>query len=178
MISVKDAIIFIKNAWNDVTVSTIRNCWANTNLIVKENSFQKTEMEEDISLTNKEKELNNILIKLLPNEDFYASDFLSIAEENEIHGILDDDAIVNLMKPLDQKPTNENLDAHENSDPNDISIKTTSMEEARRALDILKSYFYQNVNCTDFDIANLEYFEKSLREEIPSKKQSTLDTWF
>lgn len=48
--SIKDAIIYLSYAWNDITESCIKNCWRKTKLAEKINLVENANVDEEINL--------------------------------------------------------------------------------------------------------------------------------
>ena len=58
LISLKDAVRFTKIAWDDVSASTIENCWKHTGLIAREAGEVENRIE-NVSVTNQDIDLMN-----------------------------------------------------------------------------------------------------------------------
>lgn len=156
-ITIKEAIIFSKFAWDDVTTTTIQHCWNHTKLV-----NEKFEIK-----ASGENEINNLdcLINDLKLDDATSgSEYLEIESSIPVHISLDDCEIVEFVN-------DQSEDCEINS-----SLSITH-KEAKKAFETLSNYFYQSEEC-DSDYINLiRNISKKLDNLKCKPKQQTLVDW-
>ena len=167
-LNVKEAIDFIAEAWDNVTQTTIRNCWKKTGILPSSDLIVDDINMEDFELD----ELDEIDIDFLPEADNLRN-YLEILDEDiptEEH--LTDEQILNLLQDEEYESENESEDEE---------VLIVSEKEEIEACKTLINYFEQQ-NDPAFSIDDLHIFKKYLRiikaKVFNSKHQTTLDNFF
>lgn len=171
LISYKEAFIFIRHAWDNLTNNTIKNCWDHTKILCEDiiNANKSIKIEETNEFLNCRKEINEIINFLAPNSEFTANDIITIIDENDDN--LNEDDV------LDLNTNNEENEQSEDS-KNDTVNEEITISKARNALDTLKDFFFQKKDCSNTDINYLEYFTFRLRKDFKNYRQSKISEWF
>lgn len=162
-INIFDAINFISNAWNQVTVETIKSSWNKTKIINYNSS-----VAED---SNQESEINEIndLINELPFTDHLnADEFITIDQNLVVQEEMTDDEIVKIVKQR-----SENEDDNETDEPEPIVTGT----EAIKGLEVALKYVQQKNLEIDFQIIKSvnklkrEISHKSFQEKVQTRME-------
>jgi hypothetical protein len=80
-ITLKDAILFIKYAWDAVSSITITNCWRATNILNNNQPVLASEDRPDINV------IQDMINTLTASSVCAASEFINITDEDNVHGI-------------------------------------------------------------------------------------------
>lgn len=171
-INIKEAIDYIAEAWENVTQSTIRNCWVKTGILPSSDYIlDEIDMEEeDFEL----EDLDEINIDDLPEEevdDLYEY-FQTFDNDIPTEEHLTDEQIINLVQ------------IEEGDDESDISDEELSVVTDKEGAEALKTFisYFQQQNGEEFNVNDLYVFRKYLRivraKEFNSKEQTSLDMFF
>ncbi|CAB4375839.1 unnamed protein product [Rhizophagus irregularis] len=167
-LNIKEAIDYIAEAWEDITPTTIQNCWKKTGILLASDFLVNDSNMQDFEIDESD-ELDGININCLPEVDELREYLQMLDQDIPTEKQLNDEQIINLLQ-------NENDESDD--DDSDEEILLVSEKQGVDALKIFINYFEQQ-NDTEFNIDDLRIFRKYLRiariKEINSKKQSTLD---
>ncbi|CAB5310037.1 unnamed protein product [Rhizophagus irregularis] len=173
-LNIKEAIDYIAEAWENVTQTTIRNCWVKTGILPSSDCIIDDVNMQGIEL-NELDELNEINLDLLPEADDLREYFHMLDHDIPTEEHLTDEQIINLLQD----------EGNESDSEGDISDDEEAMivieKKGVEALKIFINYFEQQ-NDPEFNIDELYVFRKYLRilkvREFNSKHQTTLDIFF
>ena len=169
-LNIKEAIDFIADAWNNVTQTTIRNCWMKTGIlpnsddaIMVDANIQDPKFDDSMNVINTFPDASGV------NEYLDSFDQNVPAEE-----YLNDEQIINLVQF--EKEANE-----EDNDTSDEEIPLVSAKQAVNGLKTFIQYFEQQNNDSQFNTNELYIFRKYFHivkvKETNSKRQGTLDNF-
>ena len=165
-INVKEAIEFIAEAWDNVAITTIKNCWCKTGIL---SSPVREIIDVASSDSNGERFINN-----LPDEQ-------RIILENCMHQL---DVPVPTEEPLSFDEIVDLVNAENVEYTNDDSgegVLPVQLKEARIGLETAIKFFEQQYD-VGFDIKDLRVFRKYLNllnvKEFQSKQQQKIDNYF
>ena len=172
--NIKEAIDYIADAWNNVTQTTIENCWIKTGILASDNinDIDNVNNNNDINLDLNE--LESLLSELPEDSDGLLEYFQMLDKEIPTEEILNDEQIINFI----QRDENEKDDDDDDDDDDVIPLIS-----AKKAVDLLETYinYFEQQNDDDFDFNDLRIFKKYLRvtkfKAFNSKNQTILDTF-
>ncbi|CAB5393057.1 unnamed protein product [Rhizophagus irregularis] len=168
-LNIKEAIDYIAESWNNVTPTTIQNCWIKTGILPScdDDNTDEEDLDDD--------ELENLLINL-PEETADVLEYFQLLDREiptEEH--LTEEQIIDMVRN-EENQVEESEDDDENEE-----IPLISVKKAINGLETFVNYFEQQED-SEFNIGDLRIFRKYLRvirvREINAKKQSTLDGFF
>jgi len=86
--NVFQAIQYIIQAWEEIILTTIQNCWCHTNILSTDVNVLNNIQQSDTSVLEKLAEMLDTLC--LPNQ-MGVNEFLTISNENIVYEVLEDD---------------------------------------------------------------------------------------
>jgi len=123
---VLQAIRFIIQAWDEVNVDTIRNCWCHIKIL-------PTHINADTNVRNVLEDENLVLNDLADafqalnfSHQMQLEEFLNILEEDVVYEIPEDDRIIEELVYLFKNADEENLDSEEIDDSYEIPVINTN----------------------------------------------------
>ncbi|CAG8753264.1 2370_t:CDS:2, partial [Acaulospora morrowiae] len=135
-LNILEAIRWIIDAWGEVPVSVIKNCWFHTGLIQRPLSIEINSIEE---ITRHEVDLLNSGIKALNLPDSMETDgYINNPEELETHDAPTLDDIVEAFR--------EEMDEE---DDEDTELREISCAEARSALEVMRMFVLQSEDAAE-----------------------------
>ncbi|CAB5372344.1 unnamed protein product [Rhizophagus irregularis] len=173
-LNIKEAIDYIAEAWENVTQTTIRNCWVKTGILPSSDCIIDDVNMQGIEL-NELDELNEINLDLLPEADDLREYFHMLDHDIPTEEHLTDEQIINLL----QDEGNESNSEGDISDDEEAMLVTE-----KKGVEALKTFinYFEQQNDPEFNIDELHVFRKYLRilkvREFNSKHQTTLDIFF
>ncbi|CAB5293589.1 unnamed protein product [Rhizophagus irregularis] len=173
-LNIKEAIDYIAEAWENVTQTTIQNCWVKTGILPSSDCIIDDVNMQGIEL-NELDELNEINLDLLPEADDLREYFHMLDHDIPTEEHLTDEQIINLL----QDEGNESNSEGDISDDEEAMIVTE-----KKGVEALKTFinYFEQQNDPEFNIDELHIFRKYLRilkvREFNSKHQTTLDIFF
>ncbi|XP_056017299.1 tigger transposable element-derived protein 6-like [Ostrea edulis] len=169
-------IRFVKRAWDEVSPTTIQNCWRHSGLTVNAHN------DHDISTSTDsgEEDFSDLLAEAYRRLEIDDDMQLSVAEfvgldKNSVNcDTLTDDMIMDSITRSDDAPS---IDGDESEYDDDFESKVPTTNEAKSALEkVLR--FCETFNDKDV-IEKCIYIQDFISKSTASKsKQSTLDTFF
>lgn len=182
-ITVKNAICYIYLAWQEISSSTIKNCFKHAGW-----SIQNKNSEMSSNLNNEEDSTidvyNNFIHKANINDPMEESEFLSISY-NENETILEE-SLANKIDEMETKNDNsENksnskvIDYDDDEEEEDEEEKeeervVISKKDCYKSLEILKKYFNQPTRFNLNAINGINEISKALKKDICN---GNLDDW-
>ena len=170
--SVLQAIQYIIQGWNEVTTSTIKNCWNHVKILsdaISRDIFEDNiyEENEDAMLDD---ELNRGIEALnLPNM-MQVKEFLAIPEEDIVYEIPNISEFADMFK---NGPT-DNPDELDDS----VEMEIILTNEALQSLKTVNLFLLQQENASE-QIKLLGKIEKFIKkEQFNSMQQTTIDQYF
>ena len=118
----KQAIRFIKLAWDDVTERTIVNCWKHTGLIERENN-EVVDRNINVFTPNTDNMLMSRVYEDLdidPDMRLTISEFVEIDRNAEIAEDVTDDMILNAIQPQTSDTDSNVTSVDEDSDSEEV----------------------------------------------------------
>jgi len=165
----KEAIDYIAEAWENVTQTTIQNCWKKTGILTSSDDD-----DVDIDMEDFESDEDEFDLDYLLEDDSLQDYFKTFEQEIPTEEFLTEDQIINLIQ-------NEEEENESDEDTSDEEIPSVSAKNGVNALKIFINYFEQQDDA-EFNVDDLYIFRKYLRvaktKEFNSKTQSTLDRFF
>ena len=189
--NVLQAIQYIIQGWNEVTVETIRNCWHHTKILPNTEHLDGIEADDDNKADNDTEtdddakaddiEANDLVLNEiskmleilnLPNS-MDVKELLNIPEENIIYEIPEDDQIVaELIEIFKKKPDENTNDLNEIDDSTEI--ETVKPSVALKCLTSVHTFLLQQENA-DECVKLVNILEKFIRNR---QTQTTINQFF
>src|SRR3954453_11095075 len=172
-LNVKEAIDYISEAWENVTQTTIRNCWVKTGILPSSDYLVDDINMEDLEI-NEVDDFDDVDIDLLPEADDLRNYFEMLDHDIPTEERLTNEQIINLLQD----------EENESEDDGDISDEEALVVSKKKGVEALKTFinYFEQQNDSDFNIDDLWIFRKYLRiikiREFNSKNQTTLDIFF
>lgn len=171
-LNVKEAIDYIAEAWNNVTPTTIQNCWKKTEILPDFIDEDDVNDEEEDDMHIQEEDEIETFLNELPEAEALREYFQMLDQEIPTEEYLTEDQIVNMVL-TEEKEESESED--------DDEIPLILVNKAVDGLKTFISYFEQQDNFK-YSVNDLHIFRKYLQvvkvDEFNSKKQSTLDMYY
>lgn len=186
-INIKKCIKYVAHAWDNVTNTTIKNCWLKANIMP-----EYGEPSDDESVDRKDHENNNdiqlelerlreleevqVLINKLDFEDpFTAEEFVFYDDSERTTEMISDEEILKSIQP------NNNQEKEEIEEIEEEPLPTITHNEVIECYDKVILYLRQekNYGSNDEDIKFIKKLKKeALRERFCSAKQINLNNFF
>lgn len=164
-LTIKDAIIFLYLAWNDVSQLTIENCFIKAKWFSKETSLIDA---EDVDMGY----IYDEFIRVTDIKDPVDQKLFNDLCFTENDAILEDIEKDEIITTVDEKEHETEL---EMENVGEINEEIITKKEVYNALQTLKNYFNQQEGYNDDAIRGLDYLSKSLRAK---RLGGTLEHWF
>ncbi|CAG8609799.1 3798_t:CDS:1, partial [Racocetra fulgida] len=180
-------IDFIAELWDNVSNTTIQNCWnktkilSNTSKANADTTNQHT--KNDTLLENKE--IEEIVAKL-PDKSFYAlktiqaiQTYLQVINKPiTMEEVLDNERIISIL----QAEENEELIGQKDEDEDEVPNSLVAAAEAYDAMQTIICYEEQESSKSNLSLEELEFLRKLLKEykciHEKSKKQTKITSFF
>ena len=170
-VSVKDAICFIKRAWDSVTSSTILHCWQHIGLIPRTTDENSTSDEDDIPLAELLRQTTTAL-NIEPEIAMTTEEFLTVDNNAEIFPDMSEDDILNIVR----QPQGE--DSEDEESDTEPEVPPPTIKETKAALTTIFR-FIESEDMEDSDLNLCLALEKRLQNVIKTKsKQSVMTDFF
>ncbi|CAG8789031.1 6822_t:CDS:2, partial [Gigaspora rosea] len=185
-ITIKKAIDFIAESWDNVSNTTIQNCWNKTRILPNTNEPDMDTVdqpESDILLENNE--IEEIVAKL-PDESLYAPEtaqvittYLQVIDEPvATEEILDDEGIISMV----QADENEESVSQEIEDEDEVPDPPVTAAEVFNAMQTVIRYEEQENSESNLSLEELGFLRNLLKEYKrvyeKSKKQKKITSFF
>ncbi|CAB4444239.1 unnamed protein product [Rhizophagus irregularis] len=166
-LNIKEAIDYIATSWNDVTSTTIQNCWLKTDILPSTSDDNISDMDsnytEDIEESNFEalEYIFNNLPEAAEVQEYLQQLDSSIPTEDHLSA---DEQIVNLVQFEEMECENE-----------DTSDKEMPLVTAKRAADSLETFikfFEQQHDDSKFNTKDLSIFRMIMTRTEPNWSSS------
>ncbi|CAG8680845.1 3466_t:CDS:1, partial [Cetraspora pellucida] len=172
------AIHFLIQSWDEVSISTIQNCWSHMKILSADTSFYLRSPSEDLCRTA-DPVLNDILNAFetldLPNP-MPVKKFLAIPEENTIYEVPSDDQVItNLVKTFRaDEPTTVELEDVDDS----FKIPIVNANTANVSLETVRTFLLQQNDAEEY-INALRKVEKFIKKvKVTQMQQCKIDQFF
>jgi hypothetical protein len=173
--SVLQAIQYIIQGWNNVTIETIYNYWRHIKILPIDTNVNPDFPLDDHEVDDHEvsDELTNALKALNFSDIMELEEFLNISEENIICEILDNDEIIteivdNFKKKLNEKNTNDDLDEIDDS----IEEEVINFSVALKSLKKVHTFLFQQEYAHEH-LKLVDTIEKFIRKKQKNSMQQT-----
>jgi hypothetical protein len=164
----KEAIDYVASAWNNVSQTTIQNCWVKTGILP---SYDEVDVDDDIIQDFEDDDEIEDLLNELPENDEIRDYFQVLDHQIPTEEHLNEEQIINMIRA-----DNEEMEGYENDDEEEIV--SIPIQKAVNGLETFINFFEQQ-NDVAFDFNDLRIFRKYVRvvrvKEINLRKQGTLD---
>jgi hypothetical protein len=174
-IDIKKCIKYVAHAWNNITQSTIENCWLKADILPKDNG-NEIDMDADIQIYSahiKELEEVQALIDELGFENqINAEEFIHCDDSEITTEMLSNEEILKAVLPNNQeKVTEESLDP----------LPPVTHNDAIESYDKVILYLEQQEDCFDMKKEELKFIKKlkkeALKQRFISAKQTNLNSF-
>jgi hypothetical protein len=174
--NVLQAIRYIVQSWDEITVKTIQNCWYHTEILSPDT--------DDIGLHDEVGETDNLILDELRNglkalrlpNAMQMKEFLTIPEEDITYEVLEDDQIIAELVNIFKSGENNINDLDEMDDSTEIPIISTNV--AFKSLENIRTFLLQQED-TNEHIKLMSIIEKFIRKQkINLMQQTTIDQYF
>jgi DDE superfamily endonuclease len=178
------AIQFSVNAWNDVSSTTIFNCFRHTNILPTTMETNNNE-EEELFIGHNElmNELYTNIGALRLQNPMEVDDFINYSEENAVDELLTDQEIVDLLKPEANEFSNaeevNNVEEGSEKCDNSIEMRKITNQEALDVLEIASRYLMQQDYNLTQHINIISGVNRVIRKlQIKTMQQTSLELFF
>jgi len=174
-LDVLTAILFIVNAWNNVTSMTIFNCFRHTKLLPVTVGIDNCNDCGNLSTSDEQlvNELHENIKALRLQNAMEVEDYINYSEESSKEELLIDQEIIDLTKTLESEETS---DAEEDES---LQAHRVTHSEALKALDIVSHYFLQQSQDMSEYIGTISKITKIVRNlQVTSLQQTNLELFF
>lgn len=139
-ITIKQAILFSKWAWDDISADIIKNCWIKTGILEKTLNLQEDEFLETIG------EIDSIIKTVVQENSISAAEYIEIEREFDVSKEeITNEQIVKIVKEIDSKEEEEKELVETNGVVNDLNeIVIVTNNDAFKALKLFETYLLQN----------------------------------
>ena len=142
-INLREALCFIKDAWNDVKSQTINKCWEHTSIIARRDLLNDDPTEigqaEEEVIREISEGLQNLTV--IPNEHrMSVNEWLDIDRNEETGETLSDEAIIEIVQP----PAIRENESGESDEEVENPPRTVTTRKATAALETLITYIEQH----------------------------------
>jgi hypothetical protein len=174
--NVLQAIRYIVQSWDEITVKTIQNCWYHTEILSPDT--------DDIGLHDEVGETDNLILDELRNglkalrlpNAMQMKEFLTIPEEDITYEVLEDDQIIAELVNIFKSGENNINDLDEMDDSTEIPIISTNV--AFKSLENIRTFLLQQEYTNEY-IKLMSIIEKFIRKQkINLMQQTTIDQYF
>ena len=163
-VNIRNAIEFVVEAWNQVDPVTIENCWLKTGIISLEDEHD-IDTKLDFNKENDENDLNNAIQKLPYDDILSALEYINADKLSEDEILLDDDEIIETVRPRDNKEIAQ--------DDDDEVIPNISLSDVLNSVE--KLITFQNFPPENYEVTNEESkILKGIRKKILRFKSESL----
>ena len=176
--NVLQAIHFLIQSWDEVSTSTIRNCWSHTKILPADTSFYLRSPSEDLRRTA-DPVLNDILNALetldLP-DPMPVEEFLAIPEENVVYEVPSDDQVItDLVETFRaDEPTTVELEDIDDS----LEIPIVSANTANVSLETVRTFLLQQNDAEEY-VNALRKVKKFIKKvKATQMQQRKIDQFF
>lgn len=166
-LNLKQAVCFIRAAWQNVSPNVIKNCWAHAGLIDKDIS----EKDTSVFTLTPTSHIQTILVKLSTALTATAYIDLDAVEPTEKE-MSDEEIVQAVLCEVDNSGEEEEYEKDENLVP------APSLNEAQQALTVVLRYFQSNSHASAEDIDKLADIDKLLKDVATSNLCQTKITSF
>jgi hypothetical protein len=176
--NVLQAIQYIIQSWDEVTIKTIQNCWRHTEILSFNNNIiidETNDIDEADDLIFDE-QLNNAIKTLHFSNAMKVKEFLTIPEEDNVYEILEDDQIITELV----NTFKSNRDGIDNLDDMDDSteVPTVSINVALKSLKNIHTFLFQQEDANEY-IKSIDKIGKFIKKKKKNMmQQATLDQYF
>nr|CAG8435620.1 13587_t:CDS:1 [Entrophospora candida] len=150
-LNVKEAIYFIAEAWNNVTETTIQNCWIKTGILPNSNDI----IMVNVNIQGSELDDNENNIIILPDADDVNEYFDSFDQNVPTQEHLNDEEIISLVQF-------EEMGENGDDSSSDEEIPLIPVKNTINGLETFINFFEQQKNNEKFKIDDLHIFRKYL----------------
>ncbi|CAB4386263.1 unnamed protein product [Rhizophagus irregularis] len=109
---IRNAIDFVVEAWNQVDLLTIKNCWLKTGIILPDDE-RDVDIELNFNRENNENNLNDAIQKLPYDDILSGLEYINVDKLGEDEILLEDDEIVETVRSRHNAETVQNDDENE-----------------------------------------------------------------
>lgn len=161
-LNLKQAVYFVKAAWQNVSPAVVQNCWVHAGLITKDSLLKNSVTEEPVASSVPTSDVQAILGKLPGAGSLMsASEYINVDAAEATEQEMTDDEIVQAV--LCEAEDSE-LEARDEEEE-EPDIPPPSLREARQAMTVLLRYFESNNNTTVEEMDKILSVEKLVKEK-------------
>ena len=179
-LNLKQAVGFIRAAWQNVSPAVIKNCWAHAGLIDKGNLAKNThDMTESVpaATSAQTSDIQAILMKLPAAGNLLsAAEYIDIDAAEPTEQEMSDEEIVQAV--LCEADNSDEVADNEEEDEELDPAPPPSLREAQQALTVVLRYFQSNYNTTADEIDKVMDIDKLLKERAMKNLCQTKITGF
>ncbi|GBC14132.1 tigger transposable element-derived protein 6-like [Rhizophagus irregularis DAOM 181602=DAOM 197198] len=175
-INIKKCIKYVARAWNNVTQSTIENCWLKADILPKDNESEIdmdfcAETQVLLTHTNELKEVQDLIDKLNLENPLTADEFIQCDESELTAEMISNEEILKVVLPNNHEQEVEEL----NSDP----LPSINHSEAIEHYDKVILYLEQQEDKFDMKKEEIRCIKKlrkeALKQHFISARQTNLN---
>jgi len=176
--NVLQALEYISKAWEEITADTIQHCWCHTKILpigmeadLRNLSDNSHAIEDSIS-----DELCKALEKLDLSDSMEVDEFLSIADENVIYEVPDDNQIIDELIEMFRVGDDSSSDLADMDDSTETAVIGANV--ALKGLEIVQAFLIQQEN-TKEQVKMANILESYIRERKANMmRQTSIDQYF
>ena len=175
--TVLDGMHYLQQAWNNVTETTIANCYRKAGF----KTIDDTETTDDIETEIEDDPLDNLPLSRLVGANFTLSDYVSVDDDLPTCETLTDEAIVDdIIAARDVMPEDDDDDDDMTGDHDIVPVEPPTVDLALKACSTLRLFLQQQTDVTDI-LEKLCAIDKCVTQIDLSKrcaKQSMITDFF
>jgi hypothetical protein len=176
-INIKEVIYMISDAWKQVSLTTIANCWNKTKILPLEENLLANTSDDNDDMRELEQALEEIE---MPHNSIKLSaiEYVNVDENVQTMDISTEESVVKDILKAQGLIDNENSDI-DDEDEEEVVDDPVSYNEGKKALEISRKYLEQSSFATEDDIYLLRQIIKKAESFYRSSlKQTTIDKYF
>ena len=175
--TVLDGMHYLQQAWNNVTETTIANCYRKAGF----KTIDDTETTDDIETEIEDDPLDDLPLSRLVGANFTLSDYVSVDDDLPTCETLTDEAIVDdIIAARDVMPEDDDDDDDMTGDHDIVPVEPPTVDLALKACSTLRLFLQQQTDVTDI-LEKLCAIDKCVTQIDLSKrcaKQSMITDFF
>lgn len=177
-IDIKKCIKYVSIAWNNVTGTTIANCWKKADILpqyedeIDEQDRENRDIQLELERLKEMEEVQVLIDKLVFENPFTAEEFVQFDKSETTGEMISDEEILKAVLPNEQEQEKEREE-----DP----LPLISHNEAIESYDKVILYLEQREDVFNVNKEELKFIKKlkkeALKQQFFSAKQTNLDNF-
>jgi len=177
-IDIKKCIKYVSIAWNNVTGTTIANCWKKADILpqyedeIDEQDRENRDIQLELERLKEIEEVQVLIDKLVFENPFTAEEFVQFDKSETTGEMISDEEILKAVLPNEQEQEKER---------EEDSLPVISHNEAIESYDKVILYLEQREDVFNVNKEELKFIKKlkkeALKQQFFSARQTNLDNF-